>query len=104
VKGTLTQVALLDELNVATHLDHFPGDLVAQDQSRRRRGAAADHVLIRPADVGANDLQDHAVLTLAFLLRQFELGEVDALNLDLTRTQIRNTSIGRHRSSQPKKR
>ena len=50
------QVADLDEFDVAAGFDHLAGDLVAEDQARRRGSAAADHVLVAAADVGGDDL------------------------------------------------
>ena len=46
------EVALLDELDARTGLDHLPGDLVTEDQPGRGGGASTDHVLIGTADVG----------------------------------------------------
>jgi hypothetical protein len=52
-------------------------------------------VLIGPADIGRNDLQDHAMLDLA-ALRIFELGIGDILNLDFARLGVDDTTISAH--------
>jgi hypothetical protein len=54
-------------------------------------------VLVAPADVGGNNLENHSVL--AFSLPQHEFGEINALDLYLSRPHVRNTSIACHRSS-----
>ena len=97
VEGDRAEVALLDELDVAADLDHLAGDLVAEDQALGRGRAAADHVLVGAADVGRDDLQDHAVLALApdvvrvdaGTVLQLELRVVDRLHLDLARARCR---------------
>ena len=81
-------------LDVAAAFDHLAGDLVAENKSCGRRGAAAHHVLIAAADVGGDDLQNDAVLALSRSQREF--GEVDRLNLDLPGSHVGNTSIGCH--------
>ena len=45
-------------------LDHFPRNLMTKDHSDRCRRAASDHMLITPADIRGNDLQNDAVLAL----------------------------------------
>ena len=55
------QIADVQHLDVAALLDHFAGDFMAQNQALRRRGPAADHVLVGAADVGGHDLQNDAV-------------------------------------------
>jgi hypothetical protein len=98
------EVAGLDELDPGTDFDHLTGDLVPEDQARRRGGAAADHVLVRPADVGRHDLQDRAVRGLAPDIRrvdawavlQLQLRVVDCLHLDLPRLYVRNCLVTGH--------
>src|SRR5271169_6261557 len=43
------QVALADEFNPTSAFDDFAGNLMPEDQSRRRRGAPADHMLVAAA-------------------------------------------------------
>src|SRR5919204_86225 len=85
-------------------LDHLAGDLVAEDKARRRRRAAADHVLVRTADVGRNDPEDDAVLALAadvslidpWSVLENELGVVDGLDLDLPGFDVGNSFVTWH--------
>src|SRR5690606_3542631 len=59
------QVADLDVLHVPPDVDHLPGDLVPENQAGRGRRAAADHVLVGPADVGRDCLDNGTVVRLA---------------------------------------
>jgi len=65
VERDRNQVALLDELNVPADLDHLARNLMAKDQAGGRGGPAADHVLVRAANVGRDDLEDYPVLASA---------------------------------------
>jgi hypothetical protein len=56
------EIADLEVLDIAALLDHCAGDLVAQHHAGRRRGAAANHMLIGAANVRRNDFQYHAVM------------------------------------------
>ena len=97
VKRDRNEISDLDEFNVASGLKNLSGDFVPEDQSLRRRGAAADHMLVAAANIGGNDLQNHSVLALSFSQRQF--GKVDGLHLDLARSHVRYSTIARHRFS-----
>src|SRR6266540_4784955 len=104
VEGDGDEVALLDELDVAADLDHLARDLVPEDEPFRRGRPAANHVLVAAADVRRDDPDDDAVLGLAAYVRRIdsrpvlehELGKVDVLNLDLTRLDVRNSSVVGH--------
>src|ERR687893_1923926 len=61
VEGHAAQVALVDELDVVALLDNLSGDLMPQRLTLGRRSPAPDHVLVRAADVGRDDLQDNSV-------------------------------------------
>src|SRR6201999_4066732 len=97
----------LDELNVPAGLDDLAEDLVPEDQSGRRGGTPADHVLVAAADVGRDDLEDHAVLALAAdvgrvdpgAVLEFQLGVGDVLYFDLARLDVGNRSVSAHRSA-----
>src|SRR6202012_3191728 len=101
------QGADLDELDVPPGLDDLAEDLVPEDQPGRRGGAAADHVLVTAADVGRDDLEDHAVLALAAdvgrvdpgTVLQLQLGVGDVLYFDLARLEVGNGSVSGHRSA-----
>ena len=88
------EIADFDELHVAPRFDHFAGDFMAENQAMRRGRAPAHHVLIASADIRGNDLQNHAVL--AFAISEGQLGKVDALNLDLARAHVCQTTIACH--------
>ena len=98
------EVALLDELDAGTGLDHLAGDLVPEDQTLGRGGAAAHHVLVGAADVGRDDLQDRPVRDLASdvggidarPVLQLERREVDVLYLDLAWAHVGDASVVSH--------
>ena len=85
------EVADLDEFHVRAGLDDLAENLMAEDQARRRRRTAADHVLVATADVRRDDLQDHAVVAFAPDVRrvdarpvlQLQLRVGDLVDLDL---------------------
>ena len=89
------EIALLQHLDVGAHLDHLAGDLVPEHESFRGRGPAADHMLVGTADIGRDDLQDHAMRD-GPAVRRFHLGIVDALDLDLVLAEIDHASIVAH--------
>ena len=80
-------------------LDHLAGDLVPEHQAGRRGGAAAHHVLVAAADVGGDDLEDHAVLALAVLFRQRQLRITDIVDFNVARPHIDDTAIACHSAS-----
>src|SRR5262249_28065368 len=94
VEGHRDDVADLDELDVSPGLDDFAGDLMTEDKTFRRGGSAADHVLVAAADVGRHGLQDPPVVALGAVPR--ELGVIDTLNLNCSRTNVRNSAVGCH--------
>ena len=69
VKRDGHNVAFVNELNVAPAFDHFAGDLVAQHHAFRCSRTSAHHVLIAATDIGCDDLENDAVLTLAITER-----------------------------------
>ena len=89
------QIAQRDHLDVRPFLDHLAGDLVAEHHPCRRGCAAAHHVLIGSADIGRNDLQNHAMLDLV-TSRVFEFGIGDVLNLDFSRLGVDDAAILAH--------
>src|SRR5581483_2126764 len=98
------QVADVQHLHVAALLDDFAGDLVSEDQSLRRRRPAANHVLVRTADVRRNHFQDDAVRSVLPAERvRFALGHLQlrvryGLNLYLTGFDICYSTICWHTS------
>jgi hypothetical protein len=84
----------IDELDVATGLDHLTRDLMTQYQPRRHSGASAHHVLIAAADVGRQNFQNNAVMALAGPQREF--GKIDAMQLNQSRLDVNNASIPLH--------
>src|SRR5439155_6050050 len=81
-------VAFFDEFDVAAGFDHFAGDFMAEDQPSRRGGSAAHHVLVRAADVGGDDLEQHSVLAFMFVGGIDELGKIDGFNFDFARFDV----------------
>ena len=92
VEGHRDDIADLDELDIASALDHLTGDLVAQHQAFRRGGTAANHVLIAAADIGGQNLEDDTVLALT--AAQCEFRERDVLDGDFTGAAIDDAAIG----------
>jgi hypothetical protein len=70
---------------------------VTEDDSFRRGGATANHVLIAAADIGRDNLQNHAMFALATAQRQD--GKINILNFNHARPDISNPTVGRHRKS-----
>src|SRR5581483_5085386 len=91
IKGHGAEVAHFDELHVTAGLDDFAGDLVAEDESLRRSGAASDHVLIATADIGGNNFQNDAML--AFPRAKRECRIVDRLDFYCSRSDIGDPAI-----------
>ena len=89
------QIAQRDHLDIRTLLDHLARDLVPEHHACRSSCAAAHHVLIGSADIGRNDLQDHAMIDLA-TLRVLELGIGDVLNLDFAWLGVDDATIFAH--------
>jgi hypothetical protein len=50
-------------------------------------------VLVGTADVGADNLEDDAVLTLALLFLTFQLREIDRLDLDFVRSKVNYAAV-----------
>src|SRR5205814_10290489 len=102
VEWNSDQVTNVQHLNIAALLDHFARDLMSQNQSLRSRRPPTHHVLIRPADVGSDDLQDHPVRgvfspeRIRLTLGHLELRKGYGLNLHHSRLDVRNSSITRH--------
>ena len=83
----------LEEIKTHFAQNHVPA---------RKRSAAADHVLVGATDVGGHNLEDRAVLALALLpladdraggAVELELGERDALDLDVIAAHEDNTTV-----------
>src|ERR1039457_6188323 len=97
-------VADLDELHARAGLDNLAGDLVAEHEAFGGGRAAAHHVLVAAADVGRDDLEDHAVRAFPSHVRwvdpgavlQFQLRVVNGLDLDLARSEIDNGTVSWH--------
>src|ERR1700730_4349504 len=104
VEGHRAEVALFDELDVAADLDHLAGDLVAQHQALRGRGATTDHVLVRAADVCRDDPKDDTVVTFATHILgvdartvfKHQLRIVDGLDFDFAGADIGDRLVTRH--------
>src|SRR5437762_11980939 len=69
---------------------------MSEDQIRRRGRAAAHHVLIRSADVGGDDLEDHSMLDLFPSRRIVQLRKIDRLNFNDTGLDVRDAAIAGH--------
>jgi hypothetical protein len=78
----------------AAALHHLARDLMPQHQALGRRGAPAHHVLVAAANVGRHHLQDHAVVALALLLLQLQLGVVDGAHLRDARLHVHHAPVG----------
>ena len=89
------KIAQLDHLDIRALLDHLARDLVPEHHPCRGSCATADHVLIGSADIGRNDLQDHAMLDLA-ASRVLELGISDILDLDFSWLGVDDAAIFAH--------
>src|SRR4029453_8068579 len=95
------QVADLEELDVRPLFRDLAGDLVAERETLRRGGPAADHVLVAAADVGGYGPEDHAVPDLAAdvgrihpgTVVQFEIRVRQVVHLDLARAHVPNASV-----------
>ncbi len=95
VERNRDQVADLQVLDIAAFLDDFPGDLVTEHQADLGGSAAAHHVLVRAANVGGNDAQDHSVLDLAPAgVLHFRI--VDFLDFDLACAEVNDATIVSH--------
>lgn len=96
VEGDADDVALLDELDIASAFDDFTGDLVTEDEAGGSGGAAADHVLVAATDVGGDDAEDDAVLAGpgdGAGNIEFELGEGNCLDLDFAGSHVDNAAV-----------
>ena len=89
-------VPLLDEKHIATGLDHLAGDFMSENQPRRRRRATAHHMLIGPAYVRRNDLEDDPVINPFAIGGINHFGKVDGLYFDYTLLDISHSAIGSH--------
>ena len=65
VEGHRDQVTCLNKFDVVSTLDYLAGNLMPKYQTFRRSGSAANQVLIAPADVRRDNLENHAVFALA---------------------------------------
>jgi hypothetical protein len=87
------EIADLEILDVTAFLDHFAGDLVSEHHAGRRRRAAADHVLVRAANVRRYHLEDNAMFDrLSSWITKGR--KVDLLNLDLAGFEVNHATIG----------
>ena len=82
LNGTDTRSPTLMNSTSRPGFDHLAGDLMAKDQSRRRCSAASHHVLVAAANVGGDDLENHAVLAFP-PAEPDQLRKVDGFHLDL---------------------
>ena len=67
---------------------------MTQDDPCRGCGASANHVLVAPANVRGDDLENHAVVALP--VAEGEFGEIDALDFHHSRSHICDTAIVCH--------
>jgi hypothetical protein len=103
------QVADLDDLDVGADLDDLAGDLMAEDETGRGGGAAADHVLVAPADVGGDRFDDRPVPDLApdvgrrypRALLELELGIVGVDDLYMSWPLVHDSLVARHDGGLP---
>src|SRR5258705_10639178 len=93
VEGDRHEITDLEILNVTPFLDYFAGDLVSEYHAGRRRRAAADHVLVRAANVRRYHLEDNAMFDrLSSWITKGR--KVDLLNLDLAGFEVNHATIG----------
>ena len=71
---------------------------MAENHAGSSCGAAANHVLIRTADVGGDYLEDDAVIDL-LPGWVFQFGVVDRLHFNVIWAEKDDPSIGRHKDS-----
>ncbi len=69
---------------------------MAEDQPCGGGGSAADHVLVRAADVRGDDLEDDAVFDLLLAGGIEEFGKIDGLDFDLAGLDVSDAAIGCH--------
>jgi hypothetical protein len=86
------QVADIDEEHILALLNDFAQDLVPKNNSLWRSRAAADHVLVRPANVCGHNFQNDAVFN-GLALGILEYGIVDGVYFHLTRTLVYYATI-----------
>ena len=85
----------IEELYIVAFLNHLAGDLMAEHEPRRRRCATPNHVLIRSADVGRDNLEDHGMVDFVTMrILKFWVGDV--LNLDYSWLDIDDTTVLAH--------
>jgi hypothetical protein len=65
---------------------------VAENNALGSGGAPSNHVLVRSADIGADDLEDDPVFN-GLALWILELGVIDGLDFNLARSEINNSAI-----------
>src|SRR5262249_14869471 len=88
------QVADFDELDVTARLDHLSRNFMAEDQTCRSGGTAADHVLVAAADISRDDLHDDAAIALS--RADLQLGIIVGLYFHFSGAHIGYTAIGCH--------
>ncbi len=82
-------------LDVAALLDDLAGDFVPQNQPRLRGRAAAHHMLVRSANVGADHFQNDGMVKLPAIRRcHHRIGNIP--DLDLAGPDIHHTSVAAH--------
>jgi hypothetical protein len=94
------EVALLDELDVRTALDHFASNLVPKNHARGGGGSASDHVLIGTADVGCGHFEDNPMVALSetrveFTSSKLKLWELGVLNFSMIWAHVDNATVAR---------
>src|SRR6185295_7268435 len=98
------QVTDVQHFDVATLFDDLARDLMTEDQTLRGGCAAADHVLIRSADVGGHYFQNDAMRSvfpaerIRLALGHLELRVGDGLNFHHTWLDIGYSTIRCHTS------
>src|SRR5918998_889578 len=108
VEGDGADVALVDELDVVALLDDLARDLVPQRLPDGGRGAPANHVLVRTADVGGDDPQDDGVggrfghpHRVGDLFGDLQLRILDVLHGDLAGPLVHHYPVVGHKSCSP---
>src|SRR5712671_233608 len=105
VEGDRTQVADIQHFDIDTLFNNFSRDLVSENQSLWGRGAASNHVLIGPADVGRHNFQYDAVRgvfpaeRIGLARGHLQLRVIDRFHFDFSRAYVGNSTIARHTKS-----
>src|ERR1019366_6773364 len=89
------EIADTDELHVASRFDNLAGDLMSEDEPWLGRRPSPHHVPITPADIGAHDFQNHAVIA-PLTPGIDQLRKIDAAHLDFAGPNVNDSAIATH--------